>query len=322
MTDMPVSHHRDVAYASRPSGELLLDLTLPGRAADGGPVPVVIWLHGGGWFTGDRTLAPDLDERARRTGLAYASIEYRLSPEARFPAQIIDVREAVRFLRSHADRWNLDPERIGLWGSSAGAHLAALAGATGHVARWEGEDPVPGAPSAAVQAVAAAYPPVDLARIVDDASDARPGADPAAFPESRLLGGVPREHPALAASADPTTHLREAPGLPPFQIAHGTADVAVRPDQSVRLFEALEAAGADAELFLLDGYKHGFLNPGGRMEAGLSDVMDDGRLEAKVWAPARRRTTSGVDEPGRFGFETIDDFLRTRLRARPEGERP
>ncbi len=310
MTGMPVRHDRDVVFASRPSGDLLLDLVLPDSSQ---PVPVVIWLHGGGWFTGDRTLAPDLAARAEATGCAFASIEYRLSGDALFPAQILDLRAAIRFLRENAQRWGLDPSRIGLWGSSAGAHLAALAGATGHVEAWDGEDPAESATSVAVQAVSAAYPPVDLVRCVDDALEARPGSNPASFPESRLLGGVPRERSDLATSANPAAHVAQAPSLPPMQLAHGTADVAVGHVHSEILHSALLATGADAELFLLDGYKHGFLNPGGRMEAGLKDVMDDGRLEAETWATARRMDAAGNTNKTRFGFETIDAFFRAHL---------
>ncbi|GAB04152.1 alpha/beta hydrolase fold domain-containing protein [Gordonia amarae] len=304
-----MSYRCDVRFSSRPTGELLLDLYRPASAS--GAVPVIVWLHGGGWFTGDRTLAPDLQARADAIGAAIASIEYRLSGQALFPAQIIDLRAAIRYLREQAGELGVDPGRIGLWGSSAGGHLAALAGVTGHLTRWEGEDPSD--TPVGVQAVMAAYPPVDLAMCVRDASAGRPEADPIGFPESRVLGGLPADLPELAASAGPLTYIDAARSLPPFQLAHGTADVAVRMGNSVRLYEALHAAGADAELYLLDGYKHGFLNPGGRMEAGLSAVMDDGRLEAAGTAPARH-LRDGVDtDAALFGFTTIDEFFRTHL---------
>lgn len=309
---------RDIVFASRPGGDLLLDLHRPAAGAvAGAPLPLIIWLHGGGWFTGDRTLAPDLPAHAEAMGAAIASIEYRLSGEAIFPAQIIDLRAAIRFLRERAPELGLDAARFGLWGSSAGAHLAALAGVTGHLPRWEGEPAEAADVDVSVQAVMAAYPPVDLARCVSDALVARPDADPRALPESRVLGGLPEERPALAASAGPLSHIGAGAGpIPPFQVAHGTADVAVRPAHSVMLHRALSRAGAVSELFLLDGYKHGFLNPGGRMEAGLSAVMDDGRLDAEGPAPARRIDVAGNKRDARFGFETIHAFFRAALAPR------
>lgn len=302
---------RDVEFARRESGPLVLDLYRPETGA--GATPVVVWLHGGGWFTGDRTLAPDLAERAAASGCAFASIEYRLSGEAIFPAQLHDVRAAVRFLRREAGRFGLDPDAIGLWGASAGGHLAVLAGVTGGVAALPGEfDGAPDGTSVDVRAVAASYPPVDLAAVVADSSAARPGADPATFPESRLLGGPPAQRPELAAASNPLEFV--SPAAPPMQLSHGTGDVLVDHGQSEGLFAALTAAGVEAELFLLDGYRHGFLNPPGRLDVEIAKVMDDGRLVTEGRARAQRRT-SGDPHPAEttFGFADVDDFFRTHL---------
>lgn len=291
---------RDVPFADRPSGPLLLDLCLPG--GDFAPAPVVLWLHGGGWFTGDRTLAPDLRRFFAVRGIAMASIEYRLTTEALFPAQLHDVRAAIRFLRGEGARWALDIHRIGLWGSSAGGHLAALAGLTGHRRQLDGED-VSG--DASVAAVAESYGPADLFT----AAATTPSGAPS--PEARLIGGPAAEHPRLARAASPLHQVH--PSAPPFQISHGTADSLVSHHDSERLHAALIAAGVDSTLYLVDGYRHGFLNPAGRLEAGLTDVMDDGRLLAEEAAAARIRGADLEDRPGSFGFDDIGDFFVRHL---------
>lgn len=306
------THVRDLVFADSAHGALALDLFLPARPNDM-PVPLIIWVHGGGWFTGDRTLSPDLTARAEATGFAYASIEYRLSGEALFPAQLVDVRTAIRFLREHAAQWGIDPALIGLWGASAGGHLAALAGLTGQLDHVPGEDPDAALGDASVRAVAAGYPPVNLAEVVADSIAARPDSDPLMFPECRLLGGLPSEFPVLSELANPITHVTES--APAFQLAHGTADPLVHHHQSAALHEALIAAGAASELYLLEGYKHGFLNPPGRLDVQLRNVMDDGRLDTEGAALAEYRGRDGIGRAERFGFETVDAFFQAHLRA-------
>ncbi|RSM63206.1 alpha/beta hydrolase [Amycolatopsis sp. WAC 01376] len=292
----------DVVFARRETGDLLLDLHRP---VTGGPVPVVLWLHGGGWFTGDRTLAPDLARHVMATGCAMASIEYRLSSQALFPAQLHDVRAAIRFLRGHAERYRLVPGAVGLWGASAGGHLAALAGLTGHLDEVPGERETGAAP---VRAVAASYPPVDLAEV------AGPLPGGASSPEARLLGGHPARLPELARQAGPLNWVGAE--APPFQLSHGTGDVLVPHRQSERLHAALVAAGVPSELYLLDGYRHGFLNPPGRLDVTLGGVMDDGRLAAEGTASALRRTSAADGEPAAFGFSDVHGFFRKHLKTR------
>ena len=155
-TQIAVRLDADLVFAQRKTGDLLLDLYRPPAAET--PVPVIVWLHGGGWFTGDRTLAPDLAQHVIATGMAVASIEYRLSGQALFPAQLHDVRAAIRFLRASAGRFGLDPRAVGVWGASAGGHLAALAGLTGHLTDLPGEERTDG--DASVQAVAEYRPAI------------------------------------------------------------------------------------------------------------------------------------------------------------------
>lgn len=292
----------DIEYARRPTGALHLDLFRP---RGDHPVPVVLWLHGGGWFTGDKTLAPDLAARARATGCAMAAVDYRLSGQAKFPAQLIDVRDAIRYLRASAGDLGIAPNAVGAWGASAGGHLAALAGVTGHLPVFPGE----GASSvdASLQAVAASYAPVDLAAVV--AASGSPGDS---SPEAGLLGGIPAELPEAARAASPLSWITGA--APPFQLSHGTGDVLVPHSESEHLYAALTGAGVPAELYLLDGYRHGFLNPAGRLDLEMSRVMDDGKLAAHGEAAASFRS-SGHPEPVRaaFGFDTIDSFLRNTL---------
>ena len=302
--NVAVRQIEDVPFVERETGPLLLDLVLPeGR----GPFPVVLWLHGGGWFTGDRKLRPDLRRFFAERGFAMASADYRLSGQAPFPAQLFDVRSAVRFLRREAGRYGLDPEAIGAWGASAGGHLAALAGLTGGRPVLDGE---PESGDARVQAVSDGYGPVDLAAVVAaGAESAPPQLSGANAPEARLLGGPPAELPELAERASPLSYV--SGGAPPFHILHGTADALVPHGQSELLHDALVRAGASSELYLIDGFGHGFLNPAGTSD--LDRVMDFGHLEAAPGAPAELRTARGSSRVG-VSFDLIGDFFAQHLR--------
>ncbi|MEE3852028.1 alpha/beta hydrolase [Gordonia sp. LSe1-13] len=305
---------RTVPYADRAAGPLLMDLYLPEA---GGRPPVVMWLHGGGWFTGDRTLAPDLATHFAGRGIAMASIDYRLSGDATFPAQLHDVRAAIRFLHSRAGEFGVDPTRIGLWGASAGGHLAALAGVTGHMEQLTGEAVSPTDTGCEIQAVAASYPPVDLVgdRVAPGA--ALPGTDPHTSPEARLIGGLAAELPDLARAASP--HLQVTQAAPAFHISHGTGDVLVPHAHSELLFDCLLAHGIPTELYLLHGYRHGFLNPAGRLDVAMTKVMDDGRLAAEepVTASLRTSTDPAAPRPSEYGFATIGRFFEQHLLSTP-----
>jgi acetyl esterase/lipase len=259
----------DLEFAAPDGKPLFLDLYLPIGADK--PLPVIVWLHGGGWRIGDRKLGPDFRVRFAERGYVMASIEYRLSGEALFPAQIHDVKAAIRWLRSSAVEFGLDSGKIGLWGSSAGGHLAALAGTTG-----EGilEDLGLGCAdfSSDVQAVVDGYGPTDFLQM--DAyshKEIAVSSDPESdllqpplqheatdSPESQLLGASILSVPDLVREANPITYVTS--GLPPFLIMHGLSDTAVAPHQSELLFQALIAKGNEATLCLIEGLGHAFFN--------------------------------------------------------------
>ena len=245
-----------VPYAAPPGARPLeLDLYLPA----GRPGPVVVFVHGGGWRLGSRHSAgpafPGRSpfERAARAGIAVASVDHRLSGEARWPAQLHDVKAAVRWLRSRAGELGVDPGRVYAWGESAGGHLAALLGLTGDRPELEGDVGVTG-PSSAVDAVAAWSAPSDLPALAADL-----GTDPMAADsrEAQLLGAPVPTVPDLAAQASPVTHV--SPGAPPFLLLHGRADRAIPCVQSERLRDALQEAGAPVYLTGYDGADHMWL---------------------------------------------------------------
>ena len=151
----PATEMRTLTYASRDGADLLLDLYLPADPIRR-PIPVIVFLHGGGWSGGTRTTGPDFRRYFARDGFAMASIEYRLTPSITFPANVEDVRTAVRWLKANAAAHGLDPDRICLWGTSAGGHLAAVA-ALAPRGTFEGTDNLNH--SSAVRCVLDAYGP-------------------------------------------------------------------------------------------------------------------------------------------------------------------
>jgi acetyl esterase/lipase len=248
-----------VPYAAIPGiRPLELDLWLPPEGH--GAVPVVVFLHGGGWRMGSRHSAgpayraadPSPFEEIAQAGIAVAGVDYRLSGEATWPAQLHDAKAAVRWLRDRADDLGLDPERIAAWGESAGGHLAELLGLVTDPA-LEGDVGVRGT-SSRVAAVVAWYAPSDVAAVAPDT-----GGDPAdpASREAQLLGAPAPSVPELAAQASPVSHV--APGAPPFLLLHGEADRFVPCIQSVRLHTALVEAGVQAEVYLYEDADHMWL---------------------------------------------------------------
>ncbi len=237
--------HKDLEYAKAGDHSLKLDLYLPKDAK--GPVPLVIWVHGGGWESGSKEFCPTIS--MIRDGFAAASVEYRLTDVAAYPAQIHDVKAAVRWLRAHAAEYNLDPQKFGAWGGSAGGHLVALLGTSGGLPELEGE--LGNAEqSSAVQAVCDWYGPADFTVM--------PGLE-LMGPKSavyKLFGGPPAQKKDMLAQASPVTHITADD--PPFLIMHGDADKVVNVAQSVRLDEALRAAGVRTELIVLKGEGHAF----------------------------------------------------------------
>ena len=248
-----------VPYAAIPGVRPLeLDLVLP----DGdGPFPVVVFLHGGGWRVGSRHTAgpmyrgasPTPFEVVAQAGIAVASVDYRLSGEAVWPAQLHDAKAAVRWLRARAAELGIDPDRIAAWGESAGGHLAELLGLTADDAALEGDVGLTGPPSA-VSAVAAWYAPSDVAAVAVDL-----GLDPTdpTTREALLLGAPAISVPETAADASPVTHVRA--DAPPFLLLHGEADRLIPFVQSVRLHTALTEAGAEAEVLLYEDADHMWL---------------------------------------------------------------
>lgn len=239
---------RDLEYAvvdgNRP---LLLDLYVPEKAD--GPLPLVVWVHGGGWEGGNKNNCPALPMCLR--GYAAASVEYRLSNAATFPAQIHDCKGAIRWLRANAAKYNLDSNRIGVWGSSAGGHLVALLGVGAGVAELEGKVGGNLDYSSRVQAVCDFFGPADLTPLGD------PNVSRGAFgPVTKLLGGPVPQKKELAALASPVTHATK--DAPPFLIMHGDKDNVVPLSQSQALQDALKKAGADSTLVVVKNAGHGF----------------------------------------------------------------
>jgi len=307
----------DQVYSQAGGAARLADVYLP--SAGEALLPVVIWLHGGGWRFGDRKLSPDLALFARRSGLAVASIDYRLSDEARFPAPVEDVKTAVRWVRSVAGQFSLDPARIALWGSSAGAHLAACAALSSEQLFTSDEH---GGYSSAVHAVVDGYGPIDFARIdADRAAMQSPPTDaesalvgkllPAGHPdsfESRLLGTPVSNSPEKVEAANPIHFVRAA--NIPFLILHGEADTVIPWQQSRLLFNALDAVGEDATLVLFEKLGHGFFNNPRLAEA------DCGRVTVHRTQTRRNSRNRWTSHPQDNIPTMVESFLRAHLTSR------
>jgi acetyl esterase/lipase len=240
--------------------------------------PLLIWIHGGAWLGGTYNGPPQGLPQLLQAGFAVASVQYRFSTAAIFPAQIHDVKGAVRFLRAHADEYNLDPTRFAAWGSSSGGHLAALLATSGDVAEAEGTVGGNFELSSRIQAAVDYFGPTDLLQMNLDVTTP-PGSiinhDAPNSPESQLIGfdgagqgmGVLRnnlanpnapfpEKVALARLANPIEHVTA--GDPPIFIAHGTQDTLVPMKQSERLATALDAADIENMMHVVTGAGHGF----------------------------------------------------------------
>jgi acetyl esterase/lipase len=241
--------HRDLAYVENGHSRQKLDLYLPESSS--GPLPLLIWIHGGAWLAGSKEQCFPLRMGFVEKGYAVASIGYRLSSDAPFPAQIEDCKAAIRWLRANAAKYGLDSQKFGVWGSSAGGHLAAMVGTTGDTTDFD-----KGANrelSSRVQAVCDFYGPSDLLRFaVTPGYESHAGSQ---SPESRLIGGAVLENKDKAERASPVTFISKED--PPFLIIHGDKDPTVAPQQSELLHAALKRAGVPSEHHVLPGAGHG-----------------------------------------------------------------
>ncbi len=244
-----VKAERDLAYVEGGHERQKLDLYLPEKAE--GPLPLIIWVHGGGWQNGSKDGCPPLRAGYVAQGYAVASINYRLSGHAVFPAQIEDCKAAIRWLRAHAKEYSLDPQRFGVWGSSAGGHLVALIGTSGDVKEFDVGANLD--QSSRVQAVCDYYGPTDFTVFVTTPGYESHATD--ASPEAKLIGGAVMQNKDKAARVNPITYVTKDD--PPYLIVHGDKDPTVPINQSQLLFEALKKTEVSAHFHTIHGAGHG-----------------------------------------------------------------
>ena len=240
---------KDIVYLNINNQSLTLDLYWHKDTKN--PTPLVIWIHGGAWRAGNKDNIWEAIQLFPE-GFAVASINYRLSQEAIFPAQILDCKAAVRWLRANASRYNINPEKFGVWGGSAGGHLAALVGTSGEKGEWDTIGDYRDV-SSRVQAVCDWYGPSDFYRMDDVPGNIDHSAPDS--PESQLLGGAIADFPERVKDVNPITWIDK--NDPPFLIMHGAMDRTVIPVQSQLLFAALYEKDVKAEFLLLGGLRHG-----------------------------------------------------------------
>ena len=245
--------HRNLEYAEVDGKPLLLDLYLP---KDVKQPPLLVWIHGGGWRSGDKGRGGILVPLGLKNGYACASINYRLSGEATFPAQIHDCKAAIRWLRAHAKEYGYDATRIGVGGSSAGGHLVALLGTSGGDKQLEGTVGKHTDQSSQVQAVLDMWGPTDFLQMDAHAlPNARFKHNDPRSPESLLLGGPVLENKDKVSQANPITYIDKQD--PPFLIIHGSKDPLVPVHQSQLLDTALKKAKVPVQLIVVEGGGHG-----------------------------------------------------------------
>jgi len=312
----------------------VLDVWVPPSPT--GPKPVVVWVHGGGWQGGDKSTATGSGKAAEllSRGFVVAAINYRYSTQAIFPAQIHDCKGAIRYLRAHAAQFQIDPTRVGVWGSSAGGHLVALLGTSGGVLNAEGSVGGNLGFSSRVNAVADFFGPSDFLNVDGWHSACTPDSA-----EEKLLGvclgelqanvlnpASPwPEKVALALLAGAVTHVTSDD--PPFYIAHGTADTTVYPEHSELLYSTLATAGVPATLRRVEGAAHGlpsgenaavyafFLAQLTTIAACRSDFNADGFLDftdfdAFISAFEVGLASADFNGDGFLDFTDFDEFVR------------
>ncbi len=234
-----VEARNDIPFSNVAGETLLMDAHIPEGA---GPFAAVILVHGGGWSNGTKQanfikpLFPMLDN----SGLAWFSIDYRLSPKYQHPAAAEDVEQAIRYVKTHAREFRIDPDRLALMGESAGGHLVALV-ATHHQ------------PDTGVAAVVDFYGAFDLEAMIAAKKEVSKG-----FSDFLGISDLSDKSRAVMRKASATTYVR--PGLPPFLLVHGTADQAVPYEQSVNFCEKLRSAGDGCELYTVPDGIHGVIN--------------------------------------------------------------
>jgi acetyl esterase/lipase len=220
-------------------------------------LPLIINIHGGAFRMGNKEMGVPFEYLSK--GYAIASMNYRLSQHAIFPAQIEDCKAAVRWLRANAPKYGLDPARFAAWGNSAGGHLAALLGTTGGVAEFEVGENL--AVSSRVQAVVDYYGPTDFLQMDAHRPPGGMQHDSPHSPESDLIGGPIQENKDRAEKANPITYITS--NAPPFLICHGDSDPLVPHHQSELLEAALKQAGVPVTFCTVKGAGHGrFTDPG------------------------------------------------------------
>lgn len=252
----------DVAFGTTGSRPLLLNIARPNNQPQE-VMPVIIFIHGGGWFRGDYKGPQNYPFAAK--GYFTVNIEYRLSDEAIFPVQIHDCKAAIRWLRANAKKYHINPDLIGVWGLSAGGHLASLLGTSGDIPDLEGNSGTEGF-SSRVQTVVDWYGPTDLSKMggTHDEPDS---------PECRVVGGLLYERMEIVQMVNPITYVTSDD--PPFLMIHGEKDQIVPFNQSELLYQALKEAGVDVTLIKVKNGDHNYLpNPSNAIiEPSLQEIM-------------------------------------------------
>ena len=239
---------QDIEFARVGERALKLDLHLPPAKPR---APLIVWVHGGAWRSGSKKDMP-LGKLVAE-GYAVASVDYRLSTEAKFPAQIHDLKAAIRFLRGHEPDWKLAAKEILIAGGSAGGHLAALVGVSNGNAELEGDLGSDRAQSSDVQGIISFSGGANLTTILNQST---PHGLSVRVPALQLLlGDLPTNAPALARLASPVFHVDK--NDPPLLLLHGDQDPQMPVNQALELAGAYQKAGAAAQLEIVHGAGHG-----------------------------------------------------------------
>ena len=288
----------------------LLDLYIPQLPGDR-ELPLLIWTSGSAWFSdngkaGAEAIADEFNPR----GYAVAGVSVRSSFQVKFPGQLFDIRAAIRWLRSHAEEHNIDPDRIAIMGNSSGGWVSAIAATTSDILQLAGEPDVEGV-SSAVQASVPFFPPTAFLLMDRQTLEQKETYDlpflpvivhDAPFsPESNLIGCPIQTCPEATEAANPITYVN---GLePPTHVFHGTFDPLLPPGQSESLYEALQAAGSEASFTLVDGAGH-----------SVDDVIGAESFTVRSVNPGGHERVDQMPAPT---WDTIEHFLHVALsRAR------